>query len=168
MTEYIVPSIIILTIIYATYKKTNCYNSFVKGAYNSIDLCFTILPNIVAIFIIIQLLNVSGVLTVIANFISPAFNLLGIPSELCTLILFKPLTGSGSLAILKEIFFQYGVDSYIGRCASCIMACSETTFYVTTVYLAKTKIKNLLYTIPVSLISMIIGAVVACLLCKII
>ena len=168
MSSYIVPVVVIFVIVYASIKKTNCYNSFVNGAYSSIDLCFSVLPNIVAIFIIIELLSVSGVLASVANFLSPVFSLIGIPKEVCHLILFKPLSGSGSLAILKDILAQYGADSYIGRCASCIMACSETTFYVTTVYLSKTSTKKLLYAVPVSLLAMVIGAVVACLLCRII
>ena len=166
MSAYVVPILVILVIVYATIKKTNCYNSFTTGAYSSIDLSFSILPNIVAIFIVIELLSVSGVLGFISNFLSPLFSLLGIPKELCHLVLFKPLSGSGSLAVLKQIFADFGADSYIGRCASCIMASSETTFYVTTVFFAKTKTKKLLYAIPVSLISMLLGAVVACLLCR--
>lgn len=166
MSAYVVPVFIVLIIIYATIKKTNCYNSFTAGAYSSIDLTFSILPNIVAIFIVIELLTVSGVLSWFATLLSPIFSVLGIPSELCHLVLFKPLSGSGSLAILEQIFNQFGVDSYIGRCASCIMASSETTFYVTTVFLAKSKIKKLLYAVPVSLISMIFGAIIACLLCR--
>lgn len=168
MSVYIIPILVILIVVYATVKKTNVYDSFTTGAYSSIDLCFSVLPNIVAIFVVIELLSVSGVLSAFANFISPVFNLLGVPSEVCHLILFKPLSGSGSLAVLEDILRDYGADSYIGRCASCIMASSETTFYVTTVFFSKTKTKKLLYTIPVSIISMIVGAIIACLLCKII
>ena len=166
MSAYIVPILVILVITYATIKKTNCYNSFTAGAYSSIDLTFSILPNIVAIFIVIELLSVSGVLSKFASFLSPLFSLLGIPKEVCHLVLFKPLSGSGSLAVLEQIFADFGPDSYIGRCASCIMASSETTFYVTTVFFAKSKTKKLLYTVPVSLISMLFGAVIACLLCR--
>lgn len=166
MSVYVVPILVVLVIVYATIKKTNCYNSFTTGAYSSIDLCFSILPNIVAIFIVIELLSVSGTLNFIANLLSPIFSILGVPKEVCHLVLFKPLSGSGSLAVLEQIFSSFGADSYIGRCASCIMASSETTFYVTTVYFAKSKTKKLLYAVPVSIISMMFGAVMACLLCK--
>ena len=168
MSSYIVPILVVLIIIYATIKKTNCYNSFTTGAYSSIDLTFSILPNIVAIFVVIELLNASGVLNLCANFLSPVFSFFGIPKEVSHLVLFKPLSGSGSLAVLEQILTDFGADSYIGRCASCIMASSETTFYVTTVFFAKTKTKKLLYAVPVSIISMIVGAIFACLICKII
>ncbi len=167
MSIYIIPILVIFVLLYASIKKVNSYNSFVSGAYSSIDLCFSILPNIVAIFICVELLKISGTLTIISNAVSPIFSFLGIPKEVCHLVLFKPLSGSGSIAIMKEILVEYGADSYIGRCASCIMVSSETTFYVTTVYFSKTKTKKLLYAIPVSLIAMLVGAIVACLLCKI-
>ena len=166
MSIYIIPVLIVLILIYALIKKTNCYNSFVSGAYSSIDLSLSILPNIVAMFICVELLSVSGMLNIISNAISPFFNFFGIPKEVCHLVLFKPLSGSGSIAILKEILTKYGPDSYIGRCSSCIMASSETTFYVTTVYFSKTKTSKLLYAVPVSLIAMFIGAISACLLCR--
>ena len=167
MSAYIIPLIILFIFIYASIKKVNCYNSFTAGAYSSIDLCFTILPNLVAIFICVELLKVSGVLLFISNLTSPIFSFFGIPKEVCHLVLFKPLSGSGSIAILKDILCEYGIDTYIGRCASCIMVSSETTFYVTTVYFSKSNTKKLLYAIPVSLLAMFFGAIIACLMCKI-
>ena len=168
MSVYVIPFLVIFVLLYAILHKTNCYNSFINGASTSIDLCFNILPNIIAMFVCVELLSVSGVLSFLANLLSPFFNLFGIPKEVTHLVLFKPFSGSGSIAILKEILTQYGVDSYIGRCASCLMISSETTFYVATVYFSKSKTKQLLYTIPVSLLSLFIGAVASCLLCRII
>ena len=168
MSAYVIPFLVIFILLYAILKKTNCYNSFVNGAYTSIDLCFNILPNIIAMFVCVELLSVSGVLTFLSNLLSPVFKIFGIPKEVSHLVLFKPLSGSGSLAIMKDILSTYGVDSYIGRCASCIMVSSETTFYVATVYFSKSKTKKLLYTIPVSIIAMLIGAIVACFMCRII
>ena len=87
---------------------------------------------------------------------------------LIELVLLRPFTGSGSLALLSEIFNTYGTDSYIGRCASVIIGSSETVFYVSAVYFAKTSVKKLSYAIPVSLIATFIGAIVSCLLVRII
>ena len=43
---------------------------------------------------------------------------------------------------MEQIFADFGADSYIGRCASCIMASSETTFYVIAVLLGSAGIKK--------------------------
>lgn len=168
MSAYILPVLIIFLFIYSYFKKVNVYNCFVSGAKGSFDLVLNIFPYIVAILVAVGLFRVSGLTALLTKIISPVFNLLGIPTEVCELVLLRPFTGSGSFAILKDIFNTYGVDSYISRCASCILSSSETLFYVASIYTAKTSIKKLSYAIPVGIIASIFSSVLCCLLCKII
>lgn len=157
----------LLLLIYCVHKKVNTYDTFVKGAKGAIKLVVDIFPYIASILIAVALLRVSGITSFLSRLLSPIFNVLGIPTELCELILLRPFTGSGSFGLLENIFNTYGVDSYISRCACVIMGCSETIFYVATVYISQTKIKKLLYAIPVALVCSFIGTILACLLCKI-
>ncbi|MDD4110529.1 MAG: spore maturation protein [Clostridia bacterium] len=145
----------------------NTYNIFVNGAKGAIDLVISIFPYIVAIMIAVALLRVSGITDLLTQWLAPAFNFLGIPTEVTELVLLRPFTGSGSFALLSEIYTQYGVDSYISRCASVIMGSSETVFYVATVYFSQTKVKRLLYAIPCALIASLVAAVISCLLCRV-
>ena len=78
-----------------------------------------------------------------------------------------PTQRKDSLAILNDIFTNYGVDSYVGRSASVIVGSCDTVFYVTTLYCSQTKVKKLLYAVPVGLIATLIGAIVSCLICKV-
>ena len=167
MSAYILPVLIVALFIYARFKKVNVYNTFVSGAKNSIDLVFSIFPYILAILIAVALFKASGLSLMLTKLLSPIFNSLGIPSEVCELVLLRPFTGSGSYALLNDIYTTYGVDSYISRCASIILASSETLFYVATIYTSKTKIKNLVFAIPLGIFASIFSAVVSCLLCKI-
>ncbi len=165
--NYVLPILILLLFTFSFYKKNNNYNTFVKGAQKSLTLIFEIFANIVAIFIIIELFKESGISNFLYTILSPILSFLGIPSELCELMVLKPFSGSGSLAILSDIFTRYGTDSYIGRCASVIVSSSETVFYVTSVYFSKTKVKNLGYAIPLALFVTILSGIFACLFCKI-
>ena len=165
--NYVLPILILLLLVYNLVKKQNNYDSFVKGAQKSLTLIFEIFANIVAIFVIIELFRASGISAYLQKIISPVFKIFGIPSELCELIVLKPFSGSGSLALLSDIFTHYGVDSYIGRCASVIISSSETVFYVTSVYFSKTKVKNLSYAIPLALFVTFLSSILACLFCKI-
>lgn len=149
------------------YKKINTYDHFVKGAKGAIKLVVDIFPFIASILIAVALLRVSGITTWLAQVLSPIFNFLGIPPELTELVLLRPFTGSGSYALLEDVLSTYGADSYISRCACVIMGCSETIFYVATVYFSQTKVKKLLYAIPVAIFCSIIGTILACLLCKV-
>ncbi len=164
---YIIPILLLLLVLFGLIKRQNNYESFVKGAQKSLLLVFEIFANIVAIFVIIELFKQSGISAFLQKYISPVFGLFGIPKELCELIVLKPFSGSGSLAILSDIFSNYGVDSYIGRCASVIISSSETVFYVTSVYFSKTKVKNMGYAIPLALFVTFLSSILACLFCKI-
>ena len=165
--NYIIPILLLLLVIYSQIKQQNNYDSFVIGAQKSLTLVFEIFANIVAIFLIIELFKQSGISAFLQKYISPVFGIFGIPKELCELIVLKPFSGSGSLALLSDIFTNYGVDSYIGRCASVIISSSETVFYVTTVYFSKTKVKNMGYSIPLALFVTFLSSILACLFCKI-
>ncbi len=166
MSLYILPVLFVLLFIYCFFKKINTYDTFVKGAKGAIRLVVDIFPYISAILIAVALLRTSGITDFLAQLLAPVFKFLGIPHELCELVMLRPFTGSGSFGILESIFTTYGADSYISRCACVIMGCSETIFYVATVYLSQTKVKKLLYAIPVALICSLIGAIVGCLLCR--
>lgn len=167
MSVYILPVLFLLLFVYCVFKRINTYDHFVKGAKGAIQLVVDIFPFIASILIAVALLRVSGITDFLGNILSPFFRLLGIPTELCELVLLRPFTGSGSYGILENIFTTYGADSYISRCACVIMGCSETIFYVATVYISQTKVKKLLYAIPVALFCSLVGTILACLVCKV-
>lgn len=167
MANYIIPIFIVFVLLYSLFKRINAYECFVSGAKQAVDLCINTFPYLVAIFAVVELLAISGVSNILSSTAAPIFNFFGIPSELTEFLILRPFTGSGSLGMLSNLFSIYGPDSYISRCASIIMSCSETTFYVVAVYFSTTKIKKLKYTIPVCLLSAFLGSVLACLFCRI-
>lgn len=166
MSIYILPVLFLAIFVYSYFKKVNTYDTFVKGAKGAIPLVLDIFPFIATIMIAVALLRASGITSVLASILCPVFNALGIPSELTELILLRPFTGAGSYALLGDVLSTYGPDSYISRCACVILGCSETIFYVATVYFSQTKVKKLLYAIPVALICAMVGAIVACFVCR--
>ena len=121
MSAYILPILFILLILYCMYKRINTYDHFVKGAKGAIKLVVDIFPFIASIMIAVALLRVSGITTWLTQILTPIFNLLGVPPELCELVLLRPFTGSGSYALLENVLATYGADSYIARCACVIM-----------------------------------------------
>ena len=165
-SQLVVPILIILLLLYAWRKKVNAFSSFVNGAKGAVDLCIDILPFLVAIFVAVELFRVSGLAVWLSKILAPAFGILGIPIELCELVLLRPFSGSASTALIEEIFRTYGPDSYIARAGSVIMGSSETVFYVATVYFSQTKTKRLLYAIPVALFACLISAIFAGFICK--
>ena len=167
MSAFVIPVFIIIITFYTLIKKQNPYTTFVYGAKTSFELILSIFPYILAVFIMIELFSVSGISDWFCSFSSPFFNFFGIPKELSELIILKNFTGSGSIAMLENIFTSYGVDSYISRCACCIAGCSDAVFYVSAVYFSKTNITKFGYAIPVAILTNFITAIVCCFFCKI-
>ena len=73
----------------------------------------------------------------------------------------RPVTGSGSFAILNNIFEKYGADSIVGRTASVIAGSTETTFYAIAVYFGSVGIKKTRHTVPAALTADILGILFA-------
>lgn len=165
--SYVVPLLLIAVLVTGLVKRVNVYDGFVLGAKKSVNLCLSVFPYLAATFIMVNALHASGLDAYLTKLLSPPFALMGIPSEVVQLILLRPFSGSGSLAILSDVFRQYGADSYVGRCASVIMGSSETVFYVASVYFAGTKVKRTGWAIPIALFCNLLGAVIACLLCRV-
>ncbi|MDR0426222.1 MAG: spore maturation protein [Clostridiales bacterium] len=165
-TAYIIPVIFLTVLLVSFFKKKTGYNIFIDGSKSAISLMAQVFPFLLTVLVAVELFRASGVSAAVANFLSPALNLVGIPAELTELMLVRPLSGAGALAILDNIFTRYGADTYIGLCASIIYGSSETVFYVSSVYFSQTKIKNLRYAIPVSLAATFLGCVLGCLLMR--
>ena len=165
--NYVVPILLIVVLVYGLIRRVNVYNGFVLGAKKSFDLAISVFPYLAAMFVMVNALHASGLDVKITQFLAPPFKLLGVPQEVLQLVLLRPFSGSGSLAILTDVYSNYGVDSYVGRCASVIMGSSETVFYVASVYFAGTKVKRTGFAIPIALFCNLVGSVIACALCRI-
>lgn len=165
--NYVVPVLIVAVLTWGLVNKTNVYDGFVCGAKGAIDLSKSIFPYLFAMFVMINALKESGASEWLTKVLSPAFSLLGIPTELVELTLLRPFSGSGSLAILSDVYAHYGTDSYVGRAASVVAGSSETVFYVASVYFSQTKVKKIGIAVGIALFCNLLGCVLSCALCKI-
>lgn len=164
---YVIPVIFIIVFGFAVIKKVKIYDEFTNGVKEAVNFTVSLIPCLAAIFMMCAVFEKSGLSDRLTQLLSPVFGALGIPRELTKLVLIKPFSGSGSLAYLNEIITKYGADSYISRCACVCFGSSETVFYISAVYFAGLKVKNLALPIAIVLISTLISTIIACLLCRI-
>ncbi len=168
MTKYVIPVLLILLLLFCLIKKKNIYDIFVKGSADALPLVFSLLPYVTAILLMSELFELSGLSEIFIKFSTPAFSFIGIPKELIKLIIIKPFSGSGSLALLSEILSTFGTDSYISLCACCLYGSQETIFYISAVYFVKCKKKQATKGIIISLVACFVSAIFCCLLCRLI
>ena len=73
--------------------------------------------------------------------------------------LLRPISGSSTLVVMNNLFSVYGPDSLIGRLASIIQGCTDTTFYVMSLYFGSVKIIKTRYALKVGLFADFCGIV---------
>ncbi len=163
----IIPLIFISSFAYALRKKIKIYDSFTTGVKSAIPLILSIFPYVAAVTMLCKLLEVSGLESMLTKWLSPVFASMGIPTEIAPLVLMKPLSGSGSIAVIADILTRYGVDSYVSRCACVAYGSAETIFYIGAVYFAGLKRKTLPTAFTISVVSYLVSVVFGCMLCRI-
>lgn len=165
---FFIPMIITIILIHGLRKKVPVYDLFAEGAKDGIATCVEILPFIIAIFIAIETLTSSGAMGWLEDLLEPILSFLGIPKELTSLILLRPVSGSGSLVLAEKIMKEYGVDTLIGRSAAVMAGSCETFFYVLALYFGVTSVKKMRHTFSAGLIGYIIGVFASVYICMII
>ncbi|MBX6377830.1 MAG: spore maturation protein [Clostridia bacterium] len=115
-------------------RRVDVYAAFVEGAREGVGLALRIIPYVVSIFVAIGVFRESGALDLLAAFLNPLLRWLSIPSEVLPLMLIRPLSGNGALAVMTELLHRWGPDSYVGRLAAAMQASTDTTFYVISLY----------------------------------
>lgn len=163
----LIPLIFIVSFIFATFKKVKVYDSFVEGAKKAIPLIVSIFPYLATVTMLSTLLEVSGLNDLLVQWLAPVFSFFGVPTEIAPLILVKPLSGSGSIAMLSSLLEKYGVDSYVARCACVAHGAAETVFYVGAVYFSGLKRKRLSAALLISLFAYLAAVVFGCAFCLI-
>jgi len=150
-TVYILPSIVVLIILWGTFKGVKVFDCFIDGARDGMKTVAGLLPPLLALVLAVSMMRESGALNALVMALSPVAKALGIPQEVMPLTVISPISGSGALTVFENILKTCGADSTAGRVASVIMGSTETTFYAVTVYFGSVNIKKTGFTIPCAL-----------------
>ena len=164
ISNYIIPIIVLIIILYALKKRVDIYDTFIDGTKESFDMTLKVFPNLLAMVFGVNIFLKSGVLDFIFNNLKPIFSYINVQIEILPMAIMRPISGSASLAILNDLFLNYGPDSFIGTVASIIQGSTDTTFYVLTLYFGSIGIKKIRYAMWAGLFSDLDGIVTAIIL----
>jgi len=157
-------SIIVVFIVGALRKKVNVYEAFIEGAKGGIQTSITIIPYLVGMLVAISVIRNSGVLGFIVSGVNWVLSGLGIDTAFTNALptaLMKPLSGSGSKAMMIDTMKTYGVDSFVGRLSAIFQGAADTTFYIIALYFGSVGIRKTRYAISAGLIADVAGMVAA-------
>ena len=150
-SDLIIPLIICAVLVYGLIKRVDVFGEFLIGAKENLKTAVEILPALIALMTCVSMLNVSGLLEMVTDILSPVTSLLGFPAQCVPLAVMRPISGSGAMAMLENILSENHPDSFIGRVACVLMGSTETTFYTMAVYYGAAGIKKTRHTLPCAL-----------------
>lgn len=151
MTSLLIPLLLAGVTVWGLGQRVDVYAALTDGAAEGLRVLLRIFPNLAALLTAVYMFRASGALDWLTTLLTPVLSAIGIPPETAPLLLIRPLSGSGALAVGSELMESYGPDSAIGRTAAVMLGCTETTFYTIAVYFGAAGIKKLRYTIPAAL-----------------
>jgi spore maturation protein B len=152
-SQWSLPIVIACIVIVGYYRKVPVYETFVDGAKEGFPTSIKLIPHLVAMMVAVSVFRESGALELTLGVLRPAFDWLHVPPEIVPMALLRPISGTGSMTIMMDIFQNHGADSLLGIMASVLQGSSDTTLYVLTVYFGSVGIRNARYAVKVGLLS---------------
>jgi spore maturation protein B len=153
LSAFVIPVMLVGIPLYGLYKRVPVYESFVEGAKEGFGVAVRIIPYLVAILFAIGMFRASGAMDALATALDPLLALIGFPAELVPMAIVRPLTGSGSAAIVADLAAQHGPESILTKMAATMFGSTETTFYVIAVYFGAVSVSKTRHALPAGLIA---------------
>lgn len=147
-------------------RRVPVFDEFCHGAKEGARAAVGILPSLVALMTAVAMLRASGFTDWLVAAVNPVAEVLGFPPEALPSALLRPLSGSGSLAALREVLASEGTESPAGLVSSVLQSSTETTFYTLTVYFGAVGIRRTGHAFAASAVGDLTGMILAALTVK--
>lgn len=157
-------SVIIAFIGAGVKKRINVYDTFIEGAKEGFKTAAMIIPYLVAILVAIGMFRASGALDAFTGWVETGVAALGADTEwvgALPTMLMKPLSGSGSCAMMLDVMKANGPDAFVSKVAAAVRGSTDTTFYILAVYFGSVGVMKTRYAAGYALLADIVGAAAA-------
>ncbi len=152
--------------IYAATRGLKVYDDFVEGAKEGFGVILKIIPFLVTMLVAINMFKGAGGIDLLTRALTPILAPLHFPPDLLPLALMRPLSGSGTLAILTDIVHRLGPDNIVSLMAATVYGSTETTFYVAAVYFGAVGVKQTRHAVPAGLLADLAGVIASVAICR--
>jgi spore maturation protein SpmB len=164
VSNFLLFAIPVIFIVGGLIKKINVFDVFVEGAKSGFETSVKIIPYLVAMLVGISVFRSCGAL----DYMNEGLRWVCTKASLNTRFVdampvayMKPLSGSGSKAMMIDVMKTFGPDSFAGRLGSIFNGSADTTFYIVALYFGTVGIKKSRYAIPAGLIADAAGIITA-------
>lgn len=157
LSSLVIPVLLAGVALYGLGKRVDVYGALTHGAEEGLSVLLRIIPALVGLLTAVTMLRASGAMEWLSAWCGPLLEHLGIPPEVTPLMLIRPISGNGALAVATDLIAANGPDSYIGRVAAVMLGSTETTFYTIAVYFGSAGIHRTRHTVPAALTADLAG-----------
>lgn len=157
ISSFMIPLILFYIIGYGLLNREKVYDIFIEGVKEGFKIVIGIAPTLVGLMVAVGVIRASGALDMVAKLLNPIGELLKIPAQVLPVILVRLFSTSAANGLVFDLFKEYGTDSNIGLIASIVMSCTESIFYIMSVYFLSVKVKKTRWTLAGGLIATLAG-----------
>ncbi|MDI3327425.1 MAG: spore maturation protein [Alicyclobacillaceae bacterium] len=157
LSNWLLPCFLVGTALWAAVRRVPVYEAFIDGAKDGFGTAVNIIPHLVGMMVAVRVFRDSGALEGLVGWASPWISR-WVPADVLPMMLLRPISGTGSLSFMIDLFRTHGPDSWTGRVASVVQGSTDTTLYVLTVYFGSVGIRRIRYALKVGLLSDLISA----------
>ena len=157
LSSLVVPVLLASVAAVGLGKRVDVYSALTHGAEEGLTVLLRVIPALVGLLTAVSMFRASGAMEWLSVLCAPVLERLGIPPETTPLMLVRPVSGSGALAVGTDLMTTYGPDSYIGRVAAVMLGSTETTFYTIAVYFGSAGIHRTRHAVPAALTADLVG-----------
>ena len=166
ISSWIIPAIILITLVCGIVKKVPVYETFIDGAKEGLKVSVNIVPYLVAIIVAVSMLRASGALDLAGELFKGVLAWMKVPVDVLPVMVVRSLSGSAVLGLFSEIANNFGPDSYVTKLSAIMVGSSETTFYVLAVYFGSVGVKKFRHALCAGLFADVVGIIAAILVAR--
>lgn len=157
LSSLVIPLLLAAVAVYGMGKRVDVYGALTHGAEEGLTVLLRVIPALVGLLTAVSMFRASGAMDWLSGLCAPVLEFLGVPPEATPLMLIRPVSGSGALAVASDLIAAHGPDSYVGRVAAVMLGSTETTFYTIAVYFGSAGIYKTRHTVPAALAADLTG-----------
>ena len=163
LSSLVIPVLLAGVAVCGLGHRADVYGALTHGAEEGLTVLLRVIPALVGLLTAVSMFRASGAMDDLSSLCAPVLERLGIPPETTPLMLIRPVSGSGALAVATELMTTHGPDSFVGRVAAVMLGSTETTFYTIAVYYGSVGIIRTRHTIPAAITADLTGFFVSAL-----
>ena len=102
IASLLIPLLLTAAALWALGRRVDVYGALTAGASEGLTVLLRIVPSLIALLTAVYMFRASGALDLLTELLAPVLEKLGIPPETPALLLIRPVSGSGALAVGSE------------------------------------------------------------------